>query len=98
MLKDIERNLQQEVNELEQRNLQLMEVLYKNHKRELEVSHKLFAVPRQHSGLLFNTGETSTYNADLHSESKHPIQDKKVYLQSCFCYLQLNYYSYVAVT
>lgn len=77
MLKEVEINLQQEVNELEQRNLQLMEVLYKSHKSELEVSHKLFTIPRQHSELLFNS-ETNTQHTKFNSESRHPVQDKMV--------------------
>ena len=44
-LKSSENKLQKEVNEMEQRNLELMEVIYSLHRQELESSQRLFGIP-----------------------------------------------------
>ena len=49
MLKIIESKLQEEVNSLEIRNLEVMENVYNCHRQELEGAQKLFSIPGRHS-------------------------------------------------
>ena len=49
MLRIIESKLQEEINSLELRNLEVMENVYNCHRQELERAHKLFSIPGRHS-------------------------------------------------
>ena len=49
MLRIIESKLQEEVNSLEIRNLEVMENVYNCHRQELEGAQKLFSIPGRHS-------------------------------------------------
>ena len=49
MLRIIESKLQEEINSLELRNLEVMENVYSCHRQELEGAQKLFSIPGRHS-------------------------------------------------
>ena len=49
MLRIIESKLQEEINSLELRNLEVMENVYNCHCQELEGAQKLFSIPGRHS-------------------------------------------------
>ena len=49
ILRVTELNLQKHVNELEDRNLKLMEVMYNERKEELEASQRLFGIANRHA-------------------------------------------------
>ena len=71
-LKRSENKLQKEVNEMEHRNLELMEVMYSLHRQELESSQRLFRIPGQHSTPIgASTSESTLSLTDrFHTSSK----------------------------
>ena len=55
---------------MEQRNLEIMELMYSLHRQELESSQRLFGIPGQHSTPIGASTSGSTLTDRFHTSSK----------------------------